>query len=95
MFCRKLVSVFFLSLATGHSLCRGATQSPEGQTTAEPPFFATSFDCSKATVNSTEEAICKNEELAKLDNEMAAAYRKRLGTVPAEKRAAVIESQKL
>lgn len=47
------------------------------QSLASPPFFKTSFDCAKANALSVEEAVCKNADLAKLDVEMAEAYRKR------------------
>jgi uncharacterized protein len=64
------------------------------QTMSSPPFFKTSFDCAKVKVLSTEEAICKNEDLAKLDVQMAEAYRKRLNSANDSEKPQVIASQR-
>jgi uncharacterized protein len=64
------------------------------QSTATPPFFKTSFDCAKAKERSVEAAICKNEDLAKLDVEMADAYHKRLASAPGADREQVVASQR-
>ena len=61
---------------------------------ATPPFYKTSFDCAKAKELSIEEAICKNQELAKLDAESAEAYRERLGAGNASEKEQVIASQR-
>ncbi len=65
-----------------------------GQTLSVPPFFTTSFDCTKAKILSSEEAICKNEELAKLDVEMATVYGRRLRSTSSEKNELVRSQQK-
>lgn len=64
-----------------------------GWTLAEPPFYKTSFDCAKARAVSTEEAICKNKDLAKLDVEMAAAFRKRRESATGSEKIQVIQTQ--
>ena len=64
------------------------------QTLTSPPFLKTSFDCSKARVLSVEEAICKNEKLAALDLQLAAAYRKRLDSATSEKDGIIASQRK-
>ena len=71
----------------------GAKLSP-AQQLATLPFFKTSFDCSKAKWLSIEEAICKNEKLARLDVEAADAYRKRLDSGNPSEKEQVIASQR-
>lgn len=53
---------------------------------------AQSFDCAKAST-STERAICSSPELRRLDSDLAAAYRTRLASDPAHRRAAVAEER--
>ena len=55
--------------------------------------YKTSFDCTKAKDLSVEQATCTNEELAELDVQMAAAYKKRLDSVPMSDRKRLIVSQ--
>lgn len=85
--CRLVVApvVLFL-LGTGLSSAQ--------QQLSTPPFFNTSFDCSKAKSMSIEEAICKNEKLAHLDVEATEAYRKRLDSTNASEKEHVIASQR-
>src|SRR5438270_13642774 len=75
---------FFLLVGSGFSFSQ--------QQLSTPPFFKTSFDCSKAKWISIEEAICKNEKLARLDVEVAGAYRKRLDSTSASEKERVIIS---
>jgi len=64
------------------------------QTLSSPPFYKTSFDCAKAKELSVEAAICKNEDLAKLDLEMADAYRTRVESANSAGRGQIIPSQR-
>lgn len=54
---------------------------------------AASFDC-KAAKAAQERFICNNAELSRLDEDMAAAYRKHLGQLSEKARALVQESQR-
>jgi len=67
--------------------------SVQCQTNGSPSYFLTSFDCAKAK-SPTEQAICESQELARLDLEMAAAYRSRLESAGELKKNQVIESQR-
>ncbi|HEY6372516.1 MAG TPA: hypothetical protein VIX37_18205, partial [Candidatus Sulfotelmatobacter sp.] len=53
-----------------------------------------SFDCSKPKELSIEEAICKNEDLARLDRETSDAYRKRLDPANNSEREVVVASRR-
>lgn len=68
--------------------------SSSQHTLSSPPFYATSFDCAKVRALSAEEAICKYEELAKLDTEMAAVYRKRIQSTVASEKNGLVRSQR-
>jgi uncharacterized protein YecT (DUF1311 family) len=61
---------------------------------ASASFYKTSFDCKKAKDYSVEQAICTNDELAKLDLEMADAYKKRLGSVTDSQKSELVLSQR-
>jgi uncharacterized protein len=65
-----------------------------GKTLAEPPFYKTSFDCTKAKMFSVDEAICKDEQLSQLDVQAAEAYHKRMAATASAKRDELIASQK-
>src|SRR5271155_4837929 len=81
----------FLSVLSQGS--RIPAQSSSSQPSATPSSYKTSFDCAKAKDRSVEQAICMNDELATLDVEMAAAYKKRLDFVPLSDRKQLILSQ--
>jgi uncharacterized protein YecT (DUF1311 family) len=89
--CRGFVS---LLLFAATRLCGQSNDSPSAWTLAVPPFSRTSFDCAKARVLSVEEAICKNDSLAKLDVEVAEAYKEWLRLAAAPEREEVIASQR-
>ncbi len=88
-------ALIFVSVALlGMRLCALTNGSFSAQTLATPPFYRTSFDCAKAQGQSIEEAICKNEQLARLDVEMTQAYKERLNSVAESEREQVIASQR-
>jgi uncharacterized protein YecT (DUF1311 family) len=90
--CRPLILLLIFSeVLRLHAL---TDESSSAQTMASPPFHTTSFDCAKAKELSTEAAICKNEELAKLDVETAAAYKKRLASATASEKSQLVLSQR-
>jgi len=90
--CRAATLLLIMSGSVG--LSAQTDEDYESPTLASPPFYQTSFDCRKARQTSVEEAICKNEELAKLDVEMADTYRKRLAAANASERSELIPSQR-
>ena len=61
---------------------------------SRPSFYKTSFDCTKAKDYSVELAICTNDELAKLDLEMAGAYQKRLESIASSQKSELVLSQR-
>jgi uncharacterized protein YecT (DUF1311 family) len=75
------------------ALILAASSSP-AQVGLGQPVYKTSFDCAKAQQQSTEEVICLNADLAKLDLEMAAAYRNRLASSDATQRDQVVSTQR-
>jgi uncharacterized protein YecT (DUF1311 family) len=86
--------VLLLSLFIQGSSLPAQTPKPSSpQPAASPSTYKTSFDCAKAKDRSVEQAICVHEELATLDVEMAAAYKKRLDSVPVSDRKQLILSQ--
>jgi len=87
-------SLVFLLFFAATRFCGQSKDSYSAWTLATPPFSRTSFDCAKARVLSVEEAICKNDPLAKLDVEMAEAYRERLKLAAEPEREQVTASQK-
>lgn len=87
------LAILLLVFSAGPIVKALIDDAPSGQTMAEPPFYKTSFDCKKAKILSTEAAICKSEELAKLDVEMASAYRKRLGSMDLPEKSQLVRSQ--
>lgn len=89
-----VIVILFGTLWRALPLASLAVDLSASQTLSSPPFFKTSFDCSKARALSTEEAICKNEDLAKLDVEMAEAYSKRLESASASEKTPLVQSQK-
>jgi uncharacterized protein YecT (DUF1311 family) len=89
--CRAFVFLLFLAATR---LLGQSNDSSSARTLAVPPFSRTSFDCAKARVLSVEEAICKNDSLAKLDVEMAEAYRERLRLAGGPEREEAIVSQR-
>jgi uncharacterized protein YecT (DUF1311 family) len=88
----RLLTTIVLLFSSG-MLCSVADDLDAKQPLSTPPFFKTSFDCAKSRFLSTEEAICKNEQLAKLDLEMAAAYRGRWATTSTSEKAQLVSSQ--
>jgi uncharacterized protein YecT (DUF1311 family) len=93
---RKVVLIVFLfgTLWQELQVAFCAQDQFAGQAFSTPPFLKTSFDCSKAGVLTTEESICKDEELARLDVELAAAYGKRLASTSASEKSVLVQSQK-
>jgi uncharacterized protein YecT (DUF1311 family) len=89
-----VLAILLGTLWQGLPLASLADDLSVAQTLSSPPFFKTSFDCSKAMALSTEEAICKNEDLAKLDVEMAEAYSKRLQSTSPSEKTLLVQSQK-
>lgn len=85
-----LLLLFFKAPALWALTGQSALPAPS----AGPAFYKTSFDCTKAKDYSVEQAICKNEELAKLDLEMSEAYRKRLTSATTPPKTELVQSQK-
>jgi uncharacterized protein YecT (DUF1311 family) len=83
------ILLLFYCQEAGLSALTNATSLPM----ASDSFYKTSFDCAKAKDYSVEQAICKNDELARLDVEMADSYKKRLKSVTASQKSEVIRSQ--
>jgi uncharacterized protein len=87
------LGLVFLTFALATFLATSA-ESAVAQQLSTPPFFKTSFYCTKAKSLSIEEEICKNEKLASLDLQTAEAYRKRLDSTSTSGKEQVIVSQR-
>jgi len=87
------LAVLLLISAQGLTLSPLTNESSSTNATVSDSIYRTSFDCTKARDYSVEQAICKNEELAKLDLEMSEAYKKRMGAVPASQKRELVRRQ--
>jgi uncharacterized protein YecT (DUF1311 family) len=91
----RMVTALAILLLVSQQLSRlcALTSEPSGPVTGAS-FHKASFDCLKAKDYSVEQAICKSEELAKLDLEMADAYQKRLESVTPFQKGELVVSQR-
>ncbi len=88
------LTILLLVFSQGLRLPALTNESSLPKPIASPSFYKTSFDCTKVKDQSVEQAICENVELAKLDLEMATAYKKRLESVPMSQKSELVLSQR-
>ncbi len=84
------LTILLLVFSQGLRLPALTNESSLPKPIASPSFYKTSFDCTKVKDQSVEQAICENVELAKLDLEMATAYKKRLESVPMSQKSELV-----